>query len=227
MPERRQYPRIPVLIQARIGDPPALWRGYVTDVSLGGLAVVSLLNLCPGEKATIVVEHDKGPIVLGSLIQWCRPIGLIEADVMRYEFGARILKRDDQYRLFVDRLLRDFHDRRRSHRFKESLPVAIRTADELIRECTVNVSDGGIFVCSIHPPDPGATVRLKIDLPGTDAAVVAQGRVIHIEQPDGPRDEARVAGYGVSLDRFENGSGDGFEDFLERLRRRADLSDQP
>ncbi len=219
MSERRQHPRIPVLVHATIdrqreNNKHEEWRGSVTDVSLGGMAVASRRTPKIGDILTVVVVHEDGPIILESQTQWVRRMSVGVIGELRYEFGVRILKKDDHYVRFVNAMMRNFSDRRLFFRFRDSLSVSFLTRRELVRDKTVNLSKEGLFVCSTHPPHKGDKVDMKLTLPDAEEGLRLSAQVLHVVPVEHFSLHLQIPGFGVRFTDFTDNGQERLNDYL-------------
>ena len=75
-------------------------------------------------------------------------------------------------------------ERRRAERIELMVRVDYKTVDELFSEFARNINEGGMFVETETPPEPGSAVALQFRIPGSDGADRGDG-------PGGPDDRGR------------------------------------
>jgi type IV pilus assembly protein PilZ len=76
-------------------------------------------------------------------------------------------------------------DRRKNRRAGLVVRVDYYTVDELFSEFAHNINEGGLFVETDSPREPGTTVDLQFQLPGDDDPVRVKGTVVHVSQGEG------------------------------------------
>ena len=113
-----------------------------------------------------------------------------------------------------------FNERRMSHRIRKVIPVAFRSARELVKDQTLNLSGEGMFICSKHPPVLGETVTLKLSMPEKDRYVIAEAEVKHVTALDAEERTGRIFGFGVRIKSFREGDEEVFRQFYHLLKGR-------
>lgn len=81
-------------------------------------------------------------------------------------------------------------ERRRGQRVELKIPVDYSAVDAFFTEFSANINEGGMFLETDHPVEPGSQVQLQFRLPGLAEPVVLTGRVARIsdgkdESPQG------------------------------------------
>ena len=56
--------------------------------------------------------------------------------------------------------------------------VDYKTVDELFSEFARNINEGGMFVETDTPAEPGSAVALQFRIPGSDEPIAVMGRVV-------------------------------------------------
>jgi uncharacterized protein (TIGR02266 family) len=83
-------------------------------------------------------------------------------------------------------------ERRRSERTGLEIPVDYSTVDAFFTEFSSNINEGGLFVETEAPADPGTVVQLSFRLPETRDPLKVEGRVAWVS--DGTRGQPRGMG---------------------------------
>src|SRR5215475_1609981 len=78
-------------------------------------------------------------------------------------------------------------ERRRWERTELVVRVDYKTVDELFSEFARNINEGGLFVETDTPPEPGSAVALQFRIPGSAEPIAVMGRVVRTSVGD--RDE--------------------------------------
>jgi len=86
-------------------------------------------------------------------------------------------------------------ERRRSRRAGLEIPVDYSTVDAFFAEFSANINEGGLFVETDAPAEPGIAVQLSFRLPGAKDPVKVEGRVAWVS--DGTR--GQPCGMGVEF----------------------------
>jgi uncharacterized protein (TIGR02266 family) len=73
-------------------------------------------------------------------------------------------------------------ERRRAGRFSLKIPVDYSAVDAFFREFCANINEGGMFVETEAPPEPGTLVQLQISLPGLEEPLPVAGRVAWVSE---------------------------------------------
>jgi type IV pilus assembly protein PilZ len=90
-------------------------------------------------------------------------------------------------------------NRRRSDRIELMVRVDYKTVDELFSEFARNINEGGMFVETETPPEPGAAVALQFRIPGSAEPIAVMGRVVRTSAGD--RDEP--PGMGIEFENLD------------------------
>ena len=80
----------------------------------------------------------------------------------------------------------EFSERRKSERVGLVVRVTYQTVDELFSEFARNINEGGIFIETDKPQEPGSSVALQIKLPGSDDLIEIAGTVVRTDEGSGP-----------------------------------------
>ncbi len=87
-------------------------------------------------------------------------------------------------------------ERRRSQRADLIVRVDYATVDELFSEFTRDVNEGGLFIETEKPSQPGTEVTLQFHLPGTDERIETLGVVVRVSTGD----STMPSGMGIEFD---------------------------
>ncbi len=107
-------------------------------------------------------------------------------------------------------------ERRRSDRHDVKIPVDYSAVDAFFTEFCSNIHEGGMFVETTAPQEPGASVALQVRLPGLENALEIEGRVAWVS--DGKADAP--AGMGVQFIGLDAEARETINDVVRRLRAR-------
>ena len=112
-------------------------------------------------------------------------------------------------------------NRRRSERVGLVVRVDYKTVDELFSEFARNINEGGMFVETEAPPDPGSQVALQFRVPGSDEPIQVMGRVVRASVGD--RDEP--PGMGIEFENLDGQSRELINQLVRSLRVGTGSSD--
>ena len=87
------------------------------------------------------------------------------------------LETDDEARASEDAAA---SERRRSGRAQVTVRVDYATVDEMFSEFTRDINEGGLFIETDKPHDPGTEVTMHFHLPGSPDALRTVGRVVRV-----------------------------------------------
>jgi type IV pilus assembly protein PilZ len=105
-------------------------------------------------------------------------------------------------------------ERRRSERIELVVRVDYKTVDELFSEFARNINEGGMFVETDTPADPGSPVELEFRIPGSEEPIQVLGRVVratvgnHEEPP----------GMGIEFENLDSQSRELINELVRNLR---------
>lgn len=89
-------------------------------------------------------------------------------------------------------------DRRRSERADMTIRIDYATIDELFSEFTRDINEGGLFIETEKPKDPGTEVTMEFRLPGASESIKTIGRVVRVTSGDAQN----PAGMGIEFDEL-------------------------
>src|SRR5882672_6840187 len=75
-------------------------------------------------------------------------------------------------------------ERRRAERVELVVRVDYKTVDELFSEFARNINEGGMFVETDTPSEPGCAVTLQFRIPGSKEPIAVMGRVVRVSAGD-------------------------------------------
>jgi type IV pilus assembly protein PilZ len=92
--------------------------------------------------------------------------------------------------------------------------VDYKTVDELFSEFARNINEGGMFVETEAPPEPGSAVALQFRIPGSAEPIAVMGRVVRTTAGD--RDEP--PGMGIEFENLDAQSRELINQLVRSLR---------
>ena len=90
----------------------------------------------------------------------------------------------------------EVRERRRYHRRSVRVPVDYSSVDAFFSEFASNINEGGLFVETDVPQEPGESVKLLIRLPRLEQSLEVEGRVVWVSEGG---DAGSPAGMGVEF----------------------------
>jgi uncharacterized protein (TIGR02266 family) len=103
--------------------------------------------------------------------------------------------------------------RRAFRRYNAKFAVRFSTVQDFVLEYAANISAGGVFVHTQHPPPLKTVVRVEMELPGGTEPVPARGLVVHRVTVEEAKSRGTLPGMGVQ-----------FVDADDKFRERIDAA---
>lgn len=89
-------------------------------------------------------------------------------------------------------------DRRRSARAPVTVRIDYGTVDEMFSEFTRDINEGGLFIETDKPHEPGTELTMHFHLPGSGEALRTVGRVVRVT----PSTLGSPGGMGIEFDEL-------------------------
>jgi type IV pilus assembly protein PilZ len=105
-------------------------------------------------------------------------------------------------------------ERRRAERVDLVVRVDYKTVDELFSEFARNINEGGMFVETELPPEPGSPVALQFRIPGSDEPIAVMGRVVRTSLGD----RHEPPGMGIEFENLDAQSRELINQLVRSLR---------
>jgi|GEM_PF-4434142 len=213
--ERRSYPRIPVRFRALFGKENDFIEAQVSDVSLGGLCLVSNNDIRVGQRIDVKIDLDDQDMRLEGEVAWTRKNVILGDLPPQYEIGVKFLSIDKEYMLFIDKLVKHYKERRAYYRHEAHLPVWVN-GDHGAKNSiwlTANLSSAGIFIISPETPGIGSRLGLTLQLPNGEK-INMEGTVMHSSSSVLSAANVYPQGFGVAISAFD---GDGARKYLSYI----------
>jgi type IV pilus assembly protein PilZ len=112
----------------------------------------------------------------------------------------------------------ELHERRKTERVGLVVRVTYQSVDELFSEFARNINEGGIFIETDSPQQPGSEVALQFKLPGSDELIEVTGTVVRTT--DG-RSSDDAAGMGIEFGTLATGARQRINELIRQLRANA------
>jgi type IV pilus assembly protein PilZ len=109
----------------------------------------------------------------------------------------------------------EFGERRRSKRVDLLVRVTYQTVDELFSEFARNINEGGIFIETDTPQEPGSAGTLQFKLPGSDELIEVMGTVVRSEEGS---ESNESPGMGIEFGDLNASSRQHIDEIIRRLR---------
>ncbi len=111
-------------------------------------------------------------------------------------------------------------DRRRTSRAAVTVRIDYSTVDEMFSEFTRDINEGGLFIETEKPHEPGTEVAMQFHLPGTDEVLQTLGRVVRVS-PGAP---GVTPGMGIEFDELSPEDRRRIDQIVRALRSREPAS---
>lgn len=105
-------------------------------------------------------------------------------------------------------------DRRRFERAPVTLRIDYGTVDEMFSEFTRDINEGGLFIETDKPHEPGTEVSMQFHLPGTEEALHTVGRVVRVTRSE----VGSAGGMGIEFDELDPGDRSRIDQIVRALR---------
>ena len=132
-------------------------------------------------------------------------------------FWADFIVVDPQARMRISNLLSDHELRNKQNRACERIPVKLavrfRTSHDFVQEHALNLSRGGIFIRTDHPPPLDTVVEVELQLPDSGVPVSSAAIVVHRQMPGG----SKLAGVGVQFVDASDSFRERIDHYLDTL----------
>jgi uncharacterized protein (TIGR02266 family) len=110
------------------------------------------------------------------------------------------------------------HDRRRTDRVGVTVRIDYATVDELFSEFTRDINEGGLFIETEKPRQPGTEVSMQFHLPGSQEVLRTLGRVVRVSRGL----IGCPAGMGIEFDELTPDDRVKIDGIVQALRSRKD-----
>ncbi len=217
--ERREYTRVPVRFRALFGKLDEFAEASVSDVSMGGICLLAEDKILQGQRIDVKLDLSDKRLDLEGEVAWTRKSVLGSDDKPLFDIGVKFLNLNNDYRSFLDHMIKRFKERRAYYRHAVHLPVTIEDGGSSIKELTSNLSSSGIFITTARIPEIGALLSLSIELPD-GSLVKVEGEVMHNTLEQRPICALHPPGFGM---RIKNFLGDGARLYLSYIERLGNL----
>ena len=105
-------------------------------------------------------------------------------------------------------------ERRHSERADLVVRVDYKDVDEVFSEFARNINEGGLFVETESPRQPGTLVDLQFRLPGSEQPVRARGTVVRVCGPD----SGDIPGMGIEFEELDADNRKRINELVRSLR---------
>jgi len=107
-------------------------------------------------------------------------------------------------------------DRRRTSRAAVTIRIDYSTVDEMFSEFTRDINEGGLFIETEKPHEPGTEIAMQFHLPGTKEVLQTLGRVVRVSV--GGADA--TPGMGIEFDELTSEDRRRIDQIVRALRSR-------
>jgi len=106
-------------------------------------------------------------------------------------------------------------NRRRTHRAGVTVRIDYATVDEMFSEFTRDINEGGLFIETDKPHQPGTEVSMQFHLPGSNEILRTLGRVVRVSKGK----VGSPAGMGIEFDELTPDDRIKIDRIVRALRR--------
>ena len=106
-------------------------------------------------------------------------------------------------------------NRRRTHRAGVTVRIDYSTVDEMFSEFTRDINEGGLFIETEKPHQPGTEVSMQFNLPGSREVLQTIGRVVRVSSGDA----GTPPGMGIEFDELTPEDRAKIDRIVRALRR--------
>lgn len=93
--------------------------------------------------------------------------------------------------------------------------LCIEDMEQMIKASTLNLSEGGMFICTDQLREKGRRVEIEFPLPG--GSIRISGVIIHVRYIDG-----QPFGIGIEFDEFDEPTRQAMEGLIIKLQKEDD-----
>ena len=112
----------------------------------------------------------------------------------------------------------DGSERRKHKRYPVTLKISYTNLDTFFYDYAVNISRGGVYIKTGEPLPVGSSVKLNFEVPGTEAEIETQGKVVRtVRQGKG---SFEPPGMGIKFDSLK-------KEYVELINTLWEESTQP
>ena len=218
--EHRDQARVPKKLPVIFGTSEVDKEGVLTNLSVNGLALVSTYAFKEDTVISMVLKTGETEIALKGIVRWYHRSPNKTGVKPAYEMGIEFIERSDEYKELLETLVDDFRELREEPRFNKSFKVTFEKPEELLAQYTQNISRGGVYIVSDNPLERKSTVDIHIYVLDTMDHIHAEGKVVHVIQPDEADFLTNEPGFGVQFTRFHDDGKEKLLEYLQKLKQK-------
>lgn len=193
--------------------------GYALNVSADGLFVSALRPHLPGTSLHLrILPAGAEGIDLRGTVCWSQRVPPQLASVVKSGMGVRLLPPPQAY---LDLLLGLAASKaRRAHpRVAARLEVRYCHRQHFLKDYTENISQGGLFIATREPFEPGTAVHVELVIHDLAAPLPLGGRVAYRLDDQQAAALESVPGIGVQLTEVDPRTEETLRSYVQRLMR--------
>jgi uncharacterized protein (TIGR02266 family) len=194
------------------------YMGYTRNLSRGGLSMRSKHLVEPPSRIVLELKHGAQPISLTGTVLRATEIPRPYHQVDRqYEYGIQLVEDNPEYLKMLEKLIREQSSKQRPPRLGLSFDVTFSTPEEVVKEYTHNISQGGMFIVCDSPPRLQSMVQVDLLVVDLARTIRVEGRVVHVIDRDTAAHFQMPPGFGIQFTSFSPGDKQAFEDYIRKL----------
>lgn len=221
--EKRVAKRIICRVKALFGPEAPKAAGFALNVSAEGLYLSATRVLPPRTELQIRLEPIGSPAVeVRGKVRWAQrvPQGLVS--IVKPGMGVRLHAPPREYLDLFAHLVK-LSPQRANPRAEAHLEVRFYSRDLLVKEYTENISQGGLFIATGEPFEPGDEIVVDLMIPDLAAVWQVGGRVAYRLDAERARQLESLPGIGIQITRMDEAVRTAFHDYVQKLLRLYDL----
>lgn len=207
--ERRRGRRFPTTeTRVEVASSVGTLTGRVVDLSVGGAFVETGAPHPPvGEVCPLELTDADDRARIEARVVFHLPEGRAAAFGRMAGFGVHFVSLSPAAREALSHVIARLAvgtdapgaERRFERRLPVRLALDLRTEADVQKALTENLSSGGVFVKTAHPPERGSRVDLTLTLPGEDARLTVAAEVRHVVDAAGAEQHGQSPGVGLEF----------------------------
>jgi type IV pilus assembly protein PilZ len=215
--ERRRVERIRQRGRIRYEKDGEFRSVVVHNLSELGLFLECIDPFVPGDVLTLQSGRER-PISLYARVIWVRTPEEATSDVPP-GLGLDLIDPPAEWAPFVASIRERLNrvTAAAAPRYEARHPVRYESRAQFLTEYTENLSQGGMYLVTDQPLEPGSPIEAQLEIPGFDRPIELKGKVAYRLDPEKARETGRAAGVGVQFMELDPEARAHLRQYLRRL----------
>ncbi len=216
---RRFANRIFTRVRLRFGQQQPDADGYALNVSADGLFISATRLHLPGTSLHLrLLPVGADAIDLAGTVRWGLRVPAQLVAVVKPGMGVLLSSPPRAYLDFFAALAAS-KLQRAYPRVEARLEVRYYHRQQFLKDYTENISQGGLFIATGAPIEPGAPVRVDLVIPDLAAVLPLGGRVAYRLDEEQAEALGTTAGIGVQITEIDPRTDEALRGYVERITR--------